>query len=97
MAINQAGSLSIGPNNINVSRSGRENAFAVDSIIENEGIEKSNRDAKVDLKVQPNTTTTTLVFYCLTTTMGMLMSTFFVFVSVYYPLAPIYDSRLPFF
>lgn len=50
-ATNQVGFVSIGFNNANVSRSGRENTIAGDCTIGNKGTEKSYRDAKVGLEV----------------------------------------------
>lgn len=51
VAINQAGSLLIGPNNANTGGSGRKNAVVVDFVIGNKELGESNRDAKVDSKV----------------------------------------------
>lgn len=51
IAINQAGSLLMGPNNTNIGRSDRKNAVAVNSAIGNKELGESNGDAKVNSKV----------------------------------------------
>lgn len=58
---NQVGFLSMGPNNANVGGNSRENIVAINSTIKSKEIEKSKKEAKVDLKVQPNTTIIALV------------------------------------
>lgn len=48
---NQVDFLLMGPNNANTSRNSQENAVNVNFAIENKGMRKWNRDAKVGFKV----------------------------------------------
>ena len=51
VATNQAASPSMGSNNANAGKSGRENAVAMNFIVENKETKESNGDAKVGLEV----------------------------------------------
>lgn len=84
----------MGQNHINTSTSNRKNAFAVNFAIWNERTEKSNKDAKIGSKIQPNTATIALVFNWPATTICKLVSTFPIPVSVYHLLTAICDGRL---
>lgn len=97
IVINLAYSLSISPNNTTISGSGRENAVAIDSVIENTETKKLNEDAKVGLKVQSNTTITVLISYWSTIITSTLVPAFPVLVFVYHQFASVYDRELPFF
>lgn len=92
---NQTDSLSMGPNNANISGNGGENMVAIDFAIRNEEIGELNRDAKVGLKIQPNTTTMAPISYWPTTTIGTLVPVSSVPVSVCCSLAPVYNGRPP--
>ena len=48
---NQAGSLSMSPNDANAGGNDRKNAVVVDSTVKNKETKESNEDAKVGLKV----------------------------------------------
>ncbi len=83
MTTNQVGLLSIGSNNANVGKSGKENVVAVDSTIGNKETKESNRDTKVGLEIYPNIATMTLVFDWPTTTIGTLVPVFPIPIFVY--------------
>ncbi len=91
--INQVGFLSMGPNNVNAGRSDRENVVVMDFTIRNKRIRKSNKNAKVGSKVQPNIVITALVFYWPTTTTDILVLVFSIFVSVCHPLILVCGGR----
>lgn len=94
---NQASSPLISLNNANVGGNDRENAIAINSVVENKEMGELNEDAKVGLKIQSNIATIVLAFYWLTTATSTLVSDFFVLVFICHLFAFVCDCKLLFF
>lgn len=76
-----------------ISRSNREYAIVIGSIIGNKVTEELNEDIKVDLEVRPNIATITLVFYWPITTMDILVFASLIFVYIWHQLEPVCGRR----